>query len=614
MHETEFSDQRKVEHDRAILEVTKVLRVHTHASAVRQDSETVKSSYEKRPFDSGWRIPIDFSDGMRRNIDILVSPSFPRTPPRAALVDRPKYLTWPHIERDGVLCLLRNSSEIDPEAPGDVALNILNRSVTLVEELIDGQIIARDFKDEFLTYWFYDCNDVAKNIIVLFDPTGPSRLLTRFTFGGLVYVAENVDALSRWIGHRFGSKAANKVAKDAMQTVLIWLKEPPLPSEYPKIGSDLLKFDDKIDSETFDLLRKVTQSSHKEVLVLLGAEGRGGPGVVAVRIDPNRSHGAGKSRDRKHKGFRVGHLPADIGIDRTFGSDIQVNRTQVERADSAWIHGRGQDARSRILLKKSVTVFGCGSVGSFIAEHLARAGVGFLNLVDFDALCWANVGRHVLGASASGQKKALTLADALQCNYPHLAICGYDSNIESTLCKDTAGLLRSDLIIGTMGNWAAESLLNKWHLESGSDKPVLYGWTEDYAVSGSAVVIAPGESCLACGIGRTGQPHITATAWPEKTEVNTEPSCADHYQPYGAIELAFITAMIASTAVDEILSPSTKSYRNIWFSSKIVDYGGTFSDEFTKVIEGNTTDSGIVTLDWSSERCSLCSVKRKSCP
>ena len=68
--------------------------------------------------------------------------------------------------------------------------------------------------------------------------------------------------------------------------------------------------------------------------------------------------------------------------------------------------------------------------------------------------------------------------------------------------------------------------------------------------------------------------------------VNTEPSCADHYQPYGAIELAYITAMIANTAIDELLRPSKESYRSVWFSSKVVDLGGRWSDRFSEVVAG----------------------------
>ena len=609
MPKTEFSDHRQVEHDRAVLEVARALREHCGRVATKLDCRTV-SSYTGRTFVEGWRIPVEFKEGGIKRLDILVSRLFPRAPPRAALVDRPPFLTWPHIEHDGVLCLLPDSTEIDPRAPADVVLNVLNRSVTMVEALIEGSIVERDFKEEFLTYWFYACDDDSKNIVVLFDPTGPSRVVRTFAHEGLVYVADEVDRLRCWISHRFGPKVAGKVGKQAETAALVWLDEPPLPDEYPKSGADVLKLLDSEDTESLGVLKRTAKSSHGECLVLLGAEGRGGTGLIAMRIDSIGNGGRqsnGRPQDWVHHGFRAGRVPGKVAFNRTFGTGTNIHRTQVERADSAWIHGRGQDPRSRALLDKSVTVFGCGSVGSLVAEHLARSGVGTMVLVDYDTLCWANVGRHALGATASGRKKSVELAKRLQRDYPHLSFFGLDADIDRAVYEDNRGLARNDLVVSTTGNWSAESLLNEWHLKSDFGNPILYGWTEDHAVSGSAVVVAPGGKCLACGIGRTGEPYLKATAWPERADVSTEPSCADHYQPYGAIELAYITAMIANTAIDELLCPSKESYRNIWFSSKVVDFGGRWSDGFHAVLQEKRIESGILRLNWGSARCALCS-------
>ena len=604
MRDATFSDKGVVGHERAIREVTQCLREHTGGVATRLEHGAIEATYRKRNFADGWRIPVAFPDGKTRNIDLLVSLFFPRSAPRAALVDRPDHLTWPHIEYDGVLCLLPNSSEIDPTAPGEVALAILNRAVRLVEELIEGSIVERDFKQEFLTYWFYACHETGKNVVILFEPVGPSRVLRRFTWEGKVYVGEDVSSLQQWMDRRFGAQTAAKSAKPA---AFIWLQEPLLPNEYPECGSDILELASGRDDEAVGILAEAASAGDDECLVLLGAEGRGGAGVVAVRIDRNRSQRTGnrRARDKMHRGFRAGRLPPAVAMERTYGRN-EVRRAQVARADAAWVHGRGQDVRSRIVSEKSVTVFGCGSVGSFVTQSLARAGIGTLRLVDFDELCWANVGRHALGADSVGRNKAKALAERLQREFPHLQFEGHDSTIEAALLTDGAWLLRSDLIVCLTGNWVAESWLNEWHVKSGLDNAVLYGWTEDHAVAGSAVVIAPKGRCLACGIGRTGTPLLTAVDWPDGREANTEPSCADHYQPYGAIELSYITTMVADTAIDELLNASERSYRRIWVSGRQAEYGGTIGKAFTEVLGGSVTENGIVTLAWANEACALC--------
>ena len=604
MRDATFSDKGVVGHERAIREVTQCLREHTGGVATRLEHGAIEATYRKRNFADGWRIPVAFPDGKTRNIDLLVSLFFPRSAPRAALVDRPDHLTWPHIEYDGVLCLLPNSSEIDPTAPGEVALAILNRAVRLVEELIEGSIVERDFKQEFLTYWFYACHETGKNVVILFEPVGPSRVLRRFTWEGKVYVGEDVSSLQQWMDRRFGAQTAAKSAKPA---AFIWLQEPLLPNEYPECGSDILELASGRDDEAVGILAEAASAGDDECLVLLGAEGRGGAGVVAVSIDRNRSQRTGnrRARDKMHRGFRAGRLPPAVAMERTYGRN-EVRRAQVARADAAWVHGRGQDVRSRIVSEKSVTVFGCGSVGSFVTQSLARAGIGTLRLVDFDELCWANVGRHALGADSVGRNKAKALAERLQREFPHLQFEGHDSTIEAALLTDGAWLLRSDLIVCLTGNWVAESWLNEWHVKSGLDNAVLYGWTEDHAVAGSAVVIAPKGRCLACGIGRTGTPLLTAVDWPDGREANTEPSCADHYQPYGAIELSYITTMVADTAIDELLNASERSYRRIWVSGRQAEYGGTIGKAFTEVLGGSVTENGIVTLAWANEACALC--------
>ena len=46
------------------------------------------------------------------------------------------------------------------------------------------------------------------------------------------------------------------------------------------------------------------------------------------------------------------------------------------------------------LKNAKVAIFGIGGVGSFVAEGLARAGVGNLVLIDNDDICLTNINRH----------------------------------------------------------------------------------------------------------------------------------------------------------------------------------------------------------------------------
>ena len=50
----------------------------------------------------------------------------------------------------------------------------------------------------------------------------------------------------------------------------------------------------------------------------------------------------------------------------------------------------------KTLAKKSVLICGVGGVGSFVAEALARSGVGKLSLVDYDVIDSSNINRQLM--------------------------------------------------------------------------------------------------------------------------------------------------------------------------------------------------------------------------
>ncbi len=60
-----------------------------------------------------------------------------------------------------------------------------------------------------------------------------------------------------------------------------------------------------------------------------------------------------------------------------------------------------------IIKKARVAVFGLGAVGSFATEALARSGVGYLRLVDFDKVDPSNINRQLFALNSTiGKEKA----------------------------------------------------------------------------------------------------------------------------------------------------------------------------------------------------------------
>ena len=74
----------------------------------------------------------------------------------------------------------------------------------------------------------------------------------------------------------------------------------------------------------------------------------------------------------------------------------------------------GGDAIEK-LLSSRVAVFGIGGVGSYIAEALARAGVGVLDIVDSDVVSLSNVNRQLIAThSTVGRYKVDVAAERIR--------------------------------------------------------------------------------------------------------------------------------------------------------------------------------------------------------
>ena len=63
----------------------------------------------------------------------------------------------------------------------------------------------------------------------------------------------------------------------------------------------------------------------------------------------------------------------------------------------------------------SVAVIGCGGVGSYAAEALARAGIGFITLMDGDAVAPSNLNRQLVALTSTlGLNKAEVMAERIR--------------------------------------------------------------------------------------------------------------------------------------------------------------------------------------------------------
>ncbi len=83
----------------------------------------------------------------------------------------------------------------------------------------------------------------------------------------------------------------------------------------------------------------------------------------------------------------------------------------------------------RAFSSATVAVCGLGGLGSNIAVHLARAGIGRLILIDFDRVDITNLHRQQYKADQIGMYKTDALADNLQKIAPYIALEAHTERI-----------------------------------------------------------------------------------------------------------------------------------------------------------------------------------------
>lgn len=68
-----------------------------------------------------------------------------------------------------------------------------------------------------------------------------------------------------------------------------------------------------------------------------------------------------------------------------------------------------------LLAKKSVLILGCGGVGGYVADALARSGIGQIIIVDYDVVEESNINRQIIALSSTiGKYKVDVLEDRIK--------------------------------------------------------------------------------------------------------------------------------------------------------------------------------------------------------
>lgn len=157
------------------------------------------------------------------------------------------------------------------------------------------------------------------------------------------------------------------------------------------------------------------------------------------------------------------------------------------------IKGWGEAAQLKVKASR-VAVIGIGGLGSPASLYLAAAGVGYLRLIDCDAVDLSNLNRQVLHWSIDlGRPKVESAAMKLTRLNPDIAV---DPVNEALTIDNVAQLLKGiDVVVDGLDNLQSRFIVNEVCV--GLRIPYVYGAV--YGMEGFLTTIVPGEGpCLRC--------------------------------------------------------------------------------------------------------------------
>ncbi len=157
--------------------------------------------------------------------------------------------------------------------------------------------------------------------------------------------------------------------------------------------------------------------------------------------------------------------------------------------------GIGQTGQQR-LLDARVVVAGCGALGSFQAGALARAGIGWLRIVDRDYVELSNLQRQWLFDECDAEQglpKAVAAARKIAAINHEVCVEPVVADLTAANAEDLLGEV--DLILDGTDNFETRYLINDYAVDRG--RPWIYGAAVgSYGIS---MAVAPGRTaCLRC--------------------------------------------------------------------------------------------------------------------
>jgi molybdopterin/thiamine biosynthesis adenylyltransferase len=387
--------------------------------------------------------------------------------PTIRLLDNLPFLPelLPHVGVLGDLCYFAPGSvTLDRYDPTGAVAQCLNQVKALLDRIsTQPDFRLRELQNEFVAHWLSAQAEVPWRVYLAeIDPEATAADYFIFEVGGVKNAVVATDAQeAQRLGESLGSP---EVRRGCRCWIFKTSSDPAVPAQMPKTVRELFAWLKDWDEQLSAGVQKVLAMPDylESAFAMFAVRTPVGWLGFGFKLDRLKSLGYRKN-PKKYRHFL--HM---------LGGAEPLLRLAIEEVGSQFVHSRNLSFPS--LRDKRVTVVGCGAIGSFVAQALARlgggtGGQGLLKLIDPERLGPENLGRHVLGYPALHQPKAEALAQELRRQFPHSAVHGV-----TVSAFEHRDLFDAGLIVDATGEEAVSELLNGLRLERNLAMPVLHVW------------------------------------------------------------------------------------------------------------------------------------------
>lgn len=429
-------------------------------------------------------IPIDKRNGEYVDIDIITNvcgeemrlrckfpQSFPYSFPKIYILDvfYKSIAPLPHIDNSGYICTFDNNITFpNHKEPNKLVEESIKKAIKIIEEGISG-VNKDDFLEEFTSYWGLEANT---RISALFTPDNKPRLLYLYLDKeNGYYVTDDMTQLKEYLLY---SKGLIINEKDIKRSLYLPLRKAWYPP-YPKTNKEIfLKV--KEEKEVFKAYHGYLKDRSDISTIIFSQEVRNEKYLAGWVHKPVKSP----------KNFRKGKVSPEFAY-LMQQKDTEIIKFDVTQIDRRRLFNRGGDGN--IISNCRVSISGCGSIGSFLAQVLAELGIDDFTLIDNENLSSENIARHMCGASDIGKFKTEAVKEQLIKHYPYMKCKSIPNDISQVLHKSIDTFNECDINFVVVGNKPIEARFIELFNNGEIFKPVVIIWVEPFLLGGHAIIM-----------------------------------------------------------------------------------------------------------------------------